>query len=430
MEPFPMGAARLEFGMSGIYAVSAGGSLLPLKLRAARFAAAMDGGQRLAAWGILPPGRYTGLAFKVKGADLKRREGARADMLVPGKPVRADFPFSVSEKGAVVISLSLDYERAAKKEFSFYPAFDLKIPVKPVDAALGYVVNYGSNDITVFNKATMEVTGAIPTGAGPSCIVLDRSLQKGYVSLPEEDAIEVIDMESGSIIGRIRLNMGDSPRELVLTPDGKALLSVNNGSNSVSVIDPDSYIETSRINVGTQPVSILLDRQGARAWVINYFSGAISVIDVSSGTVTATLTTDLTPLRGDFSRDGSRFYLINEGSPYLTVISPVTLAVTQKKYAGMGMRAVKVDPNTDLLYIGKEGDPYIEIYNPFTLMPEDYVKAGGGTDYMAIDGDENNLCAVDSGGNALYFINLASRKIASRLDVGEDPVWVALVGER
>ncbi len=430
MERFPRPAARLSFDLARIYAVASDGSYVPLAPRAARFSMGRDGSQRLAAWGVLYPGRYTGLAFKLKDASMARPEGGKANMLVPGKPVVEDFPFTVKEKGAVVISLDLAYRESVKDGFSFTPEFNCRIPVKPVDAAIGYAVNYGSNDITVFNKASMEVTGAIPTGAGPVCLVLDRTLERAYVSISREDAIEVIDMVSGSVIGRVQLNPGDSPHELALTPDGKTLLSVNSGSDTVSVIDPVSYIETSRISVGTRPVAIILDRTGTRAWVFNRLSGNISIIDIQSGNVAATLATDLIPLRGDFSRNAGSFYLINRGSPYLSVINPVSLALVQKKYAGPGMRAVKVDTGTDLIYIGKTADPYIGVYNPFTLTPEDYIKAGEETRYMAIDNDDNDLCTVDPGGNAIFFIDLASRKVRAKMDVGEDPVWAAMVGER
>ncbi len=430
MSPFSVDALGLSFSLNGVYAVMNDGLEFPLKLRMANFGAVPDARQRLVAWGVLPPGRYSGFAFKVKGASLRNADGSKADLLAPKKRVNAAFPFMVDGKKAVVISMKLDYEDAVKGGFSFAPAFSLKVPVKPVDALLGYAVNYGSNDITIFDKAAMKVTGVIPTGAGPVCMVLNRSLERGYVSLSREDAIDVIDMVSGAIIGRIRLDPGDAPTGLALTPDGKTLLSANSGSNTVSVIDPLNYVEVSRIKVGTQPTAIFLDRPGTKAWVLNYFSNTISIIDIASGDVAATLTTDLSPIRGAFSRNNEKFYLINEGSPYLTTIDTATLGTVQKQLTGMGMRAIKVDTNTDLIYIAKRGDPDIEVYNPFTLMPQDYIKEGGGPDYMTIDGDENNLCVADPVENALFFINLSSRKMISGIDVGIDPVWISMAGER
>jgi YVTN family beta-propeller protein len=72
-------------------------------------------------------------------------------------------------------------------------------------------------------------------------------------------------MMQAEVVNRLRLNSGDRPRELALTPDGRTLLCVNTGSNTVSFIDPGSFIEVGRINVGKNPNSILIDQTGRRA---------------------------------------------------------------------------------------------------------------------------------------------------------------------
>ncbi len=430
MEPLPLKAQRLSFTFNGVYCIRADGALIPLRLHMAGFDSVLAGRQRLVARGILPAGQYTGLALSVKDAHLRSEEGMQSSLLVPDKPVRRELPFTVRERGGVVISMTLRYGQAVRAGFNFTPAFDLKIPDKPVDALLGYVVNTGSNDITVFNKLAMEVTGVIVTGAGPMGMALDPNLKRGYVALSREDAIDVIDMTEGAVVGRIRLNTGDSPSQVALTPDGGALLSVNTGSNTVSVIDPVSFVERSRIKVGIQPVYIQLDPSGKRAYVFNYFSNTISIIDLTSGSVVATVPTDPAPIRGAFDRSGGKLYIINESTPYLTVLDTSSLAVIKRQFAGQGMRAIKVDTRSDLIYIGKMNTPLLEVYDPFTFIPVDYIKAGEDPAYMTIDNDENNLCVVDPVLRSLIFISLSSRKTVSMIDVGSGPYWVSLMGER
>ncbi|MDA8325859.1 MAG: hypothetical protein M0033_06530 [Nitrospiraceae bacterium] len=430
LEPLPQEAQRLSFTLNGVYCVRADGALMPLKLRTARFDAVLASRQRLVAQGVLPAGQYKGLAFSVKDAHLRTEEGISSSLLVPARPVSAGLPFAVKEKDGLVISMTLRYGRAVKAGFSFSPAFDLKVPDKPVDALLGYVVNSGSNDITVFNKSAMEVTGVIATGAGPMGMVLDPKVKRGYVALSREDAIDVIDMTEGAVVGRIRLNAGDDPSQVALTPDGGTLFSVNTGSNTISVIDPVSFVERSRIKVGVQPVYMLLDPSGKRAYVFNYFSNTVSIIDLTSTGVVATVATDTAPIRGAFNRAGDRLYIINESSPYLTVFDPSGLSIIKRQFAGQGMRAIKVDTRTDLVYIGKMNTPLLEVYDPFTFIPVDYIKAGSDPAYMTIDNDENDLCVVDPVLESLIFINLASKKTVSMIDVGVGPYWVTLMGER
>ena len=81
--------------------------------------------------------------------------------------------------------------------------------------------------------------------------------------------IEVIDVFKNQIINRLRLSLNDRPIGLALTPDGTLLVSVNNGTNTVSIIDPLSMIELARINVGEGPYSAVMDPSGFRAFVLN-----------------------------------------------------------------------------------------------------------------------------------------------------------------
>jgi len=69
-------------------------------------------------------------------------------------------------------------------------------------------------------------------------MALDQRTKRAYVALSGEDEVDVIDVANGEVVDRIKLSGGDRPRELALTPDGRTLLVVNTGSNTVSIIDP------------------------------------------------------------------------------------------------------------------------------------------------------------------------------------------------
>jgi YVTN family beta-propeller protein len=385
--------------------------------------------QRLLAHGRLPPGQYIGLSFKVDKAILKVEEG-EASLLLPETPVRIDFPFTVNRKRAQVISLTFRYEESIIGGVSFNPSFSTVTPAKPISSVAGYVSNKASHNITVFDKKLRQVVGVIATGAGPAGMALDQRLKRAYIALSGGDAIEVIDVAAGEITNRIRLDTGDRPQELALTPDGRSLLVVNNGSNTVSFVDPVSLFELTRINVGNGPNSVLIDPRGRRAFVFNTLSSTITVLDIPFKTIVTTLPTDPGPLRGQFNRRGDRLYVVHEFSSFLTVMDPISLSVIQRFPVRMGMNAIKVDPITDLVYLGRKNDLVIEVYDPFAFVSVDVVRTGGTIAYMAIDGEENNLYLVNSDLRRLMVSNLVSKRIIYEMDVGEDPYWVALMGER
>jgi YVTN family beta-propeller protein len=430
IQPYPQEAERLRFSIEKISAVGGDGREFPLEISLREIKASDMRRQRLLASGRIPPGPYIGFSVKVKKAILKG-EDAEADLLVPEGPVRADFPFNVSRKRAYVISLTFKYRESIPGGFSFSPVFSVLIPAKPIISLAGYVTNTGSNNITVFDKKLGQVVGMIATGKGPVGMVLDQRLRRAYVALSGDDAIEVIDVTGGEIINRTRLNNGDRPQEVALTPDGKILLTVNVGSNTVSFVDSISLFELGRVNVGNGPHSILIEpTTGRRAYVFNTVSGTLTILDIPNKAVVTTISTDPGPLRGQFNPRGDNLYVIHELSSYLAVIDPISFRILKRFSVGLGMISIKVDSRTGLVYIGRKNDIFVGVYDPFSFVAVDLIRTGGAINYMAIDGDENNLYMVSSEMNRVIVSNLVRKRIAYEIDVGEDPYWVTMMGER
>ncbi len=429
LQLFPQEADRLSFTLGGIAALRDDGQEVPLTLLLPVFEKGEVRRQRLLCEGVLPPGPYAGFTIQVAKASLRGEEGD-AQLLVPDKPVRIDFPFRIEERKASVLFMGFNVERSLSDEVSFSPAFSLFPPPKPVTAVLGYIADSASHALTVFDKNAVLAVGDIATGRGPRGVVLDQQQKRVYAAISGDDTIEVIDMTTQGPVRNIRLNLGDGPQGLALVPDGRTLLSVNAGSNTVSIIDTGLLVETARIPVGNGPGAVLLDRTGRRAYVFNTLSDSVSVIDIANRALVTSFTTDPEPRWGQFHARGDRLYIICRRSPYMTVLDPVTLSVLSRVYVGMGMEALKVDTVTDLIYAGRGSDARVEIYDPVSLVAFDYIDTGEGPAYLTIDGEGNNLWIVGGRTRTLIVVNLASKKVVSEIDVGEGPFWLAMMGER
>ncbi len=426
-QPFPQEADRLTFSIESVSAVR-DGTPLPLSLSVHEFKGREMTRQRRIANGILPPGQYSGFLIKVTKATLRGEEG-EADLLVPKEPVRVEAPFTIKSGKSLLLSLVFRYAESLNG-VSFSPVFSSYVPSKPLTGVIGYVSNSAANNVTVFDKTDMQAVSFIATGRGPRGMAVDTFRKRAYVALSGDDGIDVIDVISGDVINRIRLNTGDSPQELALTPDGKTLLVINAGSNTVSFVNPVGLFEQSRINVDNGPASILLDHAGRRAFVFNTISNTISVIDIPNRAVITTIATDPGPLRGQENVRGDRLYVVNELSPYMTVYDAQTFTVIKRVYVGYGMSSIKVDTNNDFIYVGMKNGPTVQVFDPFALAPIDYINTGGGVDYMTIDGEKNNLYMLSHDSSTISIFNVVSRKAVTGIDVGESPYWVTMMGER
>ncbi len=435
LQPFPKEAEKLKFSLERLSLVAADGREFPLSLAITEFQAGSLQRQRFLAAGRVPPGSFSGLSLKVAKATLSGDEGEAA-LLVPEEAVSIPLSIGVQRKKVVVLCLAFQFAGSVQSGFRFTPRFSLYVPTPPVTGLQGYVVNHADNTLTVFDKKTGQVAAVIATDRGPAQVVFDQNSRTAYLSLAGEDAVDVIDLVAGEATHRINLKMGDGPTNIALTPDGRFLLTVNARSRTLSIIDPTALLEISRVPLGEGPRWLLIGPNGTRCYVLNGLSNNITVIDFVIGAtnaanaIVATVATDAGPLMGQFNRKGDRLYVVHEGSPYLLVFDPNSLSVTKRQFFGYGISAVKVDSTSDLLYVSRKGDTRIEVHEPFSLNVLDYLPGLSDAAYMTLDGESNNLFLLSPGKRRLLAVSLISRKAVTETDIGEDPTWVTMMGER
>jgi YVTN family beta-propeller protein len=431
LQPLPQEAAKIRFIIAGISANLANGGEIPLSLSLGDVKGSdLTGIQKLLAQGVLPPGSYTGISITLRQAFVQGEEG-EIELFVSEEPFTIEHIFEVNRREALVLSLALDPSEIITGGITFSPAFSLTEPGKMLINFTGYVTNSGANLISVFNKKTMQVIDAIATGSEPRGIVLDQRRSLAYVAASGDDAVQVFDVFSGKIVGKIRLSLGDYPVELALSPDGRILVSVNHNSNTVSIIDAIPMFEITRIDVGVGPTSAVIDSSGLKAYIMNSRSNTVSVIDLTQRTASRTITVEGSPLRGAFNRVGDKLFIICMYSSDITVIDTSRLIVIEKIFTGMGEAAsIKVDLRTGLILVGKKFGGEIAIVDPSTLMSIDRFWVRGNVAFMTIDREENVLFVALSDRKIVQKINLTSKQAMAEIEVGEEAYAVVVMGER
>ena len=101
----------------------------------------------------------------------------------------------------------------------------------------------------------------------------------------------------------------------------------NEGSHTVSVIDPSTNSVLATVSVGRDPVETVLAPDGTTAYVLNAGAGTVSVLNMATNSVTATLRVGLLPGHAAVTPDGRSVYVTNTGSNSVSVISTATQSV-------------------------------------------------------------------------------------------------------
>jgi DNA-binding beta-propeller fold protein YncE len=430
LQPLPQEVHRLSFTLGDVAALRVDGGEVPLPLRQTRFQAdeLIDVQQELANL-TLPPGRYRGIALRVLSTELLGEEG-QVDLLPAEKRLVLEHAFTIRDQQAETLFLSLSADRIITDGVLFTPRLSLWTPQRILINLKGFVSNSGTHSLTVFNKRAAEVHGSIQVGATPAGLALDQRRGWLYAALTNENAIAVVEVNTGALLGRVQLRFGDRPGELALTANGDLLLALNPGSSSLSIIDTRALFETGRVRLEAEPNDIFLDSADSRAYVIHTDSNLLSVVDLQSHSVSRTAVLDEAPLDGLADVDGQSLYLINDFSAELTVLDAASLTRKRDIHVGNGATSIKADRTSGLLYVGMENGR-IAVVDPRSAMAIDaYALPPEPVRALTIDHEENALFAVLPQTGRLLKIDLVSKQLLGQLQLESGAHAVVVMGER
>lgn len=149
--------------------------------------------------------------------------------------------------------------------------------------------------------------------------------------------------------------VGAQPYGVALTPDGR-LYVANNGSNTISVVDPataNAYTVSPTITVGRGPGEIAIDPVADRAYVSNYNDSTVSVIDIAAGSVIATISPGGLGVAVDPGL--GRLYIAYGTELVVVDTASLQQVATIPAPAGSSYFGIAVDPSRHLGYIGDLG---------------------------------------------------------------------------
>src|SRR5262249_33723335 len=142
------------------------------------------------------------------------------------------------------------------------------------------------------------------------------------------------------------LDVGRTPVNLALKPDGGELIVSNFDSNSVSIVETTTDEVNGSYLVGTQPARGIVTSDNSRVYVSNFGSNNVAVYDIDNGKVMASLPVGSHPDGLALSKSENYLLVLDSESGDVTVIQrrkPTKLEPSE--YSLLTMIPVGVQPN-------------------------------------------------------------------------------------
>jgi YVTN family beta-propeller protein len=221
------------------------------------------------------------------------------------------------------------------------------------DGATVVVSNRGDNTVSLIDAKQLRVRATLPICRKPEDIAILPDSTKAFVACSESSQVASIALASpaktrdqtGDRLLAL-LDVGKTPVNLALKPDGGELIVCDFESDSISFIETGNDEVGSSAVVGQHPVRAVVSNDNSRLYASNFGSNSVAVYDIDLGRRIATIAVGSRPDGLALSQDQRYLLVLDTQAGDITVIqkrNPRKLEPTE--YSLLTMIPVGVQPN-------------------------------------------------------------------------------------
>jgi len=141
-----------------------------------------------------------------------------------------------------------------------------------------------------------------------------------------------------------------NPVDLRISPDGRFLYIVCQGSGELVVVDAAAKAVIGRIPVGSVPRGITLTKDGKRAYVTNSWSDTVTEIDTAAQRAIRTLPAGFEPSGAALDASGTSLFVANRIGNDISVVDLESGKETRRLVGGRGASYMAASPDGARIY--------------------------------------------------------------------------------
>ena len=280
-----------------------------------------------------------------------------------------------------------------------------------------YIVNQGSETVSVVDLATLAVVATIPVNGKPAGVAISPGGGKVYVTAPDAHDVAVIDTTLGAVIARFAV--GGGPLGIAVHPVSGAIYVADWYSKALHVIDPLTGAVLANLEAGQSPSGIALTSNGARALTADREDNTVSVFDTATNLRIAQIAVGQRPFGVTIDPSGDIAYTANVGSNDVSVIDLAALRVIAT--VPVGRRPYAVAVSTHNVFVTDQYGGTVTVFqrdNRAVVATIPACDHPEGINYDWTTGQIYVACWFD---NELIRIDATALKITGRVKVGDGP---------
>jgi YVTN family beta-propeller protein len=269
--------------------------------------------------------------------------------------------------------------------------------------AAGLFVTSGSHAAAPATPAMPNMPNmAMPAPASGKPVLVPDPTKVVMIVDRDSNDIAFMDIESKKILGRTFLGNNVNPHMVMMSPDGRYVVTGGQRSNIAYIIDARTLELVKKIPVGIAPEHLAFSPDGRYYYQGNPEGDSITVIDMQALRPIKTIEGLVEPLNITFTPDGQKAYVGNYGAHFVSLVDVTRHEVIKKIQIGQTPAIARLDPAKYLS----------EIKGVFNATP-----TPDGRYLFAADGDLGIVGVIDT----------RTDTVIKTIRVGKDP-WRVYMG--
>lgn len=315
-----------------------------------------------------------------------------------------------------------------------YTALALGVLVQPAWAYRVYVSNEKDNTVTVFDSETNKVIETFAVGNRPRGITITHDGKWLLVCASDDDTVQVFDLKTHKLVKT--LPSGPDPEQFILHPNGEILYIANEDDNMVTIVDIIKNKVITEVPVGVEPEGMGVHPNGSVIVNTSETTNMAHVIETSRNEIIANILVDSRPRVAEFTSDGQYLWVSSEIGGTVSVIDTQSWEIIKKitfHIPGVPVEAIQPvgiritgDGKKAFIALGPANRvAVIDIEDDWSV--EKYLLVGQRVWQLAFTPDEKLLYSTNGVSSDVSVIDVARLKVTKSIKTGRFPwgVWVA-----
>jgi YVTN family beta-propeller protein len=304
----------------------------------------------------------------------------------------------------------------------------------------------------MFNTARRLLAGGLVAFAGGTIANVGLGAQAPGVKITDPTSVVMIvnrdsndiafmDIKTEKMIGRVFLGNNVNPHMVMMSPDGRYVVTGGTRANKAYVIDVRTLQLVKTIPVDIAPEHLSFSPDSRWYYQGNPDGDSISVIDMVSLTKIKTIPGFVEPLNVTFLPDGSKAYVGNYGAHWVGVIDvrrhellkkiqvaavPGVAKLDPDKYLGeiKGINIAALSNDGKLLYAADGDLGVVGVIDPIEDKVVKVIRVGRDPWRIYMSHDGKYAITPNNGDETISIIDLKAGKVAATLEAGPDMTGV------